>query len=152
MREKSSLELPQISNELWCLKNGQHLNMDKNFDHRMSLNKSKCLYSYNCLHFLNHAFPMSKITSNSFIESLPFFSFKSRVGLYKPETDWSTGWAESWLLQEDVRSGPELVADSSLLLDDHQANARQGVNVKRLFVLRHQWLIYTRVRFRISIL
>ncbi len=26
--------------------------MDQNFDHQMSLNKSKCWYSINCLHFL----------------------------------------------------------------------------------------------------
>ncbi len=46
----SCLKPPQISNQLWCLKNEQYLNMDKNFDHQMSLSKSKCLYSYSCLH------------------------------------------------------------------------------------------------------
>ncbi len=40
-----------ISNHLWCLKNEQHLEMDKNFDHQMFLSKSKGLYSYSCLHF-----------------------------------------------------------------------------------------------------
>ncbi len=42
----------------WCLKNEQHLNMDKNFDHQMSLSKSKCSYSNNCLHFLKYAVPL----------------------------------------------------------------------------------------------
>jgi hypothetical protein len=40
MRENSCLKLPQISNQLWCLKNEQHLNMDYNFDHQMSLSKT----------------------------------------------------------------------------------------------------------------
>ncbi len=57
MQEKSCLKLPQISNQLWCLKNEQHLNMDSNFDPQMSLSKSKCLYSNNCLCFLKHVVP-----------------------------------------------------------------------------------------------
>ncbi len=28
MQENSCLKLPQISNQLWCLKNEQHLNID----------------------------------------------------------------------------------------------------------------------------
>jgi hypothetical protein len=39
------------------LKNEQHLNIDYNFDHQMSLSKSKCWYSNNCLQFLKHAVP-----------------------------------------------------------------------------------------------
>ena len=39
-------------------KNEQHLNMDQNFDHQMSLSKSKCLYSNNCLCFLEGAVPL----------------------------------------------------------------------------------------------
>ena len=31
--------------------------MDQNFDHQMSLSKSKCWYSNNCLHFLKCAVP-----------------------------------------------------------------------------------------------
>jgi hypothetical protein len=46
MQENSCLKLPQISNQLWCLKNEQHLNMDKNFDHPMSLSKSKCWFIF----------------------------------------------------------------------------------------------------------
>ncbi len=56
-QENSCLKLPQISNQLWCLKNEQHLNMDQNFDHQMSPIKSKCWYSYNCLHFLKRVVP-----------------------------------------------------------------------------------------------
>ena len=40
-------------------KNEQHLNIDQNFDHHMSLSKNKCWYSNNCLHFLNCAVPMN---------------------------------------------------------------------------------------------
>ncbi len=58
MQENSCLKPPQISNQLWCFKNEQYLNMDKNFDHQMSLSKSKCLYSYSCLRFLKHAVPL----------------------------------------------------------------------------------------------
>ncbi len=36
------------------LKNEQHFNIEQNFDHQMSLSKSKCLYSNICLHFLKH--------------------------------------------------------------------------------------------------
>jgi hypothetical protein len=49
-------QLPQISNQLWRWKNEQHLNIDYNFDQPMSLSKSKCLYSNNCLHFLKRPF------------------------------------------------------------------------------------------------
>jgi hypothetical protein len=34
--------------------------MDLNFDHQMSLSKSKCMYSNNCLHFLNCAVPLDQ--------------------------------------------------------------------------------------------
>jgi hypothetical protein len=40
-------------------KNKQHLNIDWNFDHQMSLSKSRCWYSNNCLHFLKQAVPCS---------------------------------------------------------------------------------------------
>ena len=44
------------------LKNEQHLNIDYNFDHQLSLSKSKCWYSNSCLHFLKRAVPFkSKI-------------------------------------------------------------------------------------------
>ncbi len=36
-------------------KNEQHLNIDQNFDHQMSLSQSKCWYSNNCLHLLKCA-------------------------------------------------------------------------------------------------
>ncbi len=35
-----------------------HINIDKNFYHQMSLSKSKCQYSNNCLHFLMCVFPL----------------------------------------------------------------------------------------------
>jgi hypothetical protein len=35
----------------------QHFNIDYNFDHQMSLSKSKCLYLNNCLQFLKCALP-----------------------------------------------------------------------------------------------
>jgi hypothetical protein len=52
MQENSCLKLPQISNQLWCLKN-EHLNVDYNFDHQMSLSKQlftflKACCSINC--------------------------------------------------------------------------------------------------------
>ena len=34
--------------------------MDYNFDHQMSLSKSKCWYSNNCLHFLKGAVPLKR--------------------------------------------------------------------------------------------
>ncbi len=36
-----------------------HLNIFNNFEQQMSLSKSKCLYSYNCLHFLKCAVPLT---------------------------------------------------------------------------------------------
>ncbi len=39
-------------------KNVQHSNIDYNFDHQMSLSKSKCWYSNNCLYFLKRAVPL----------------------------------------------------------------------------------------------
>ncbi len=41
-------------------KNEQPLNIVQNFDHQMSLNKRKCWYSNNCLHFLKPALPLSR--------------------------------------------------------------------------------------------
>ncbi len=42
MQENNCLELPQIdTNWHWCWKKEQHLNIDKNFDHQMSLSNSK---------------------------------------------------------------------------------------------------------------
>ncbi len=35
--------------------------MDWNYDHQMSLSKSKCLYSNNCLHFLKRAVPSMRL-------------------------------------------------------------------------------------------
>jgi len=35
-----------------------NINMDLNYDHQMSLSKSKCWYSNNCLHFLKCAVPL----------------------------------------------------------------------------------------------
>jgi hypothetical protein len=34
------------------------MNIDSNFDHQMSTNKSKCLYSNNSLQFLQRAVPL----------------------------------------------------------------------------------------------
>ncbi len=72
MQENSCLKLPQISNQLWCLKNEQYLNMDKNFAHQMSLSKGKCLYSYSCLHFLKHAVPLAELKTSGKNEVLMF--------------------------------------------------------------------------------
>ena len=52
------LKLPQMSNKHWCWKNEQHLNINDNFDHQMSLSKSKCWYSNNCLHFSKRTVPL----------------------------------------------------------------------------------------------
>ncbi len=49
MKENNFLKLPQMPNLRWCRKNEQHLNTDQNFDHQMSLSKSKCWYSNKCL-------------------------------------------------------------------------------------------------------
>ncbi len=35
--------------------------MGLKIDHQMSLSKIKCLYSYNCLHFLKHAVPLAEL-------------------------------------------------------------------------------------------
>ncbi len=70
MQENSCLKLPQISNQLWCLKNELNLNMDFSFDHQMSLRKSKCLYSNNCLCFLRHAVPFAMSHFGHFKEEI----------------------------------------------------------------------------------
>ncbi len=44
-------------------KNEQHLNIDYNFYHKMSLSKSKCWYSNNCFHFLKCADPFKTVKS-----------------------------------------------------------------------------------------
>ncbi len=41
MQENKCLKLQQMSNQFWCWKNEQHLNIDESFDHQMSLSKSK---------------------------------------------------------------------------------------------------------------
>ncbi len=64
MQENSSLQVPQISNQLWCLKNEHNLNMDQNFNHQMSLSKSKCLYLNNCLHFFQACCSILRIYFN----------------------------------------------------------------------------------------
>ncbi len=45
--------------------------MDFNFDHQMSLSKSKYLYSNNCLHFLKRAVPLTINISFSSIKNSP---------------------------------------------------------------------------------
>ena len=40
------------------VKNELHLNIDYNFKHKMSLSRSKCWYSNNCLYFLNVLVPL----------------------------------------------------------------------------------------------
>ncbi len=79
MQENSCLKLSQISNQLWCLKNEQHLNMDQNFDHQMSLSKNKCLYSNYCLHFLKRAAPLMSGRRNRRACSWQNFAAKSKV-------------------------------------------------------------------------
>jgi hypothetical protein len=44
----------------------QHLNIDLNFDHQMSLSKSKCWCSNNCLHFLKRAVPLNILLGQIF--------------------------------------------------------------------------------------
>ncbi len=44
--------------------------MDWNFDHQMSLSKSKCLYSNNCLHFLKCPVPLAHLSDASFLGKL----------------------------------------------------------------------------------
>ncbi len=39
--------------------------MEYNFDHQMSLSKSKCWYSNSCLHFLRRAVPLHEINNYS---------------------------------------------------------------------------------------
>jgi len=51
--------LTQFFNELSCWKNELPLNIDWDFDHQMSLSKSKCWYSRNCLHFFKACFPLT---------------------------------------------------------------------------------------------
>ncbi len=54
-----------MSNWLWCWKNELNLNIDQSFDHQMSLSKSKCWYSNNCLHFLKCAVPFVTLASKN---------------------------------------------------------------------------------------
>jgi hypothetical protein len=61
MQENNCLKLPQMSSLDWCWKNEQHLNIYYNFYHQMSLRKSKCWYSNNCLHFLKCAVPFNRV-------------------------------------------------------------------------------------------
>jgi len=58
MQENNSLKLPQLSKYHWCWKNELHINKYLNFDHQMSLSKSKCWYSNYCLHFSKHVVPL----------------------------------------------------------------------------------------------
>jgi hypothetical protein len=44
------------------VKNELHLNIYYSFDHQVSLSKSKCWYSNNCLHFLKCAVPLASLT------------------------------------------------------------------------------------------
>ncbi len=61
--ENNFFKPPQMSNSHWCWNNEQHLNVDYNFKHQMFLNKSKCLYSKNCLHFLKCALPLTHLAN-----------------------------------------------------------------------------------------
>ncbi len=45
----------------WCWKNEQHLNIDNNFYHQMSLSKSKCWCSKYCLHLLQRTVPLARV-------------------------------------------------------------------------------------------
>ncbi len=47
-------------------KNELHLNIDLNFDHQMSLSKSKCWQSNNCLQYLKCAVPLAEIYQKQF--------------------------------------------------------------------------------------
>jgi hypothetical protein len=48
--------------------------MDWNYDHQMSLSKSKCWYSRNCLHFLKRAVPLPELILELFMN---YFLFKA---------------------------------------------------------------------------
>jgi hypothetical protein len=50
-----------MSTEHRCRKKEQHLNTDWNFDHQMSLSKSKSWYSNSCLHFSERCVPFMKV-------------------------------------------------------------------------------------------
>ncbi len=52
-----------MSNKHWCQNNEQHLNIDDNLDHQMSLSKSKCWYSNNYLQFSKRAVPVQYLCS-----------------------------------------------------------------------------------------
>ncbi len=65
MQENNCLKLPQMSNEHWCWKNEQHLNIDYNFDHQMSLSKIKCWYSNNCLNFFKGHCSITKVVTKN---------------------------------------------------------------------------------------
>jgi hypothetical protein len=54
-RKTTVLSCHRCLNNTGVDKNEQHLNIDQNFDHQMSLSKSKCWYLNNCLHFLKGA-------------------------------------------------------------------------------------------------
>ncbi len=50
-RKTTILNFPSCVAYTGFEKMNQHLNIDYNFDHQMSLSKNKCWYSSNCLHF-----------------------------------------------------------------------------------------------------
>ncbi len=64
MQENRSYRLPQMSYKHWCWKNELHLNIGENFDHQMSLSKSKRWYS-NIVH-------ISKYKDSVFVTVLCF--------------------------------------------------------------------------------
>jgi hypothetical protein len=63
--------------------------MDLNFDHQMSLSKSKCLYSNNCIHFLKRAVPFIKG-----LLRLVWFT----EGFY----NWNIGWGDHMSLSYEI--------------------------------------------------
>jgi hypothetical protein len=54
--------------------------MDLNFDNQISLSKSKCWYSNNCLHFLKRAVPLSAKKSFITLATRLKKKFKALVG------------------------------------------------------------------------
>ena len=54
--------------------------MEWNFDHQMSLSKSKCLYSNNCSHFLKRAVPLTCKSTNTLAYYASVSMTKKKMG------------------------------------------------------------------------
>jgi hypothetical protein len=100
--------------------------MDWNFDHQMSLNKSKCWYSNNCLCFLKRSAPFNKWTQPQGSSSLSSLYknlhlkndiFVTKSGEVKKFDNFNSFWALPHFLNLGV--SPFLLFSMELKARDH---------------------------------